>query len=66
VLAFFIDQYPDQVSVYSIGDHHHFISREFCGGPHVKNTSQIKQIKIFKEQSAGAGVRRIYARFTSH
>ncbi|MEG0266684.1 MAG: alanine--tRNA ligase, partial [Bacilli bacterium] len=30
----FIDKYPDIVTVYSIGN----ISKELCGGPHVKNT----------------------------
>ena len=32
----FIEKYPDIVTVYSIGD----ISKELCGGPHVKNTSE--------------------------
>ena len=55
--AFFIEKYPDQVSVYSIGN----FSREICGGPHVISTGQIGKIKIVKEESAGSGIRRIYA-----
>lgn len=51
----FIDKYPDEVTVYSIGD----ISKELCGGPHVKNTKEIGHFKIKKEESSSAGVRRI-------
>ncbi|MEI7603595.1 MAG: hypothetical protein WCJ19_01075, partial [bacterium] len=39
-------------------------SFEICGGPHVKNTSEIKKFgkfKITKEESSSAGVRRIKA-----
>ena len=53
----FIDKYPDIVTVYSIGD----ISKELCGGPHVKNTSDIGKFKIKKEEASSAGVRRIKA-----
>ncbi len=51
----FIEKYPDEVTVYKIGD----ISKELCGGPHVKNTSEIGHFKIKKEESSSAGVRRI-------
>ncbi len=51
----FIDKYPDEVTVYSIGN----ISKELCGGPHVKNTKEIGHFKIKKEESSSAGVRRI-------
>lgn len=50
-------QYPDKVKVYSIGD----ISREICGGPHVKSTGQLGHFKIIKEESSSAGIRRIKA-----
>ena len=50
-------KYPDLVSVYFVGDY----SKEFCGGPHVKNTSEIGKFKIKKEQSCAAGIRRIKA-----
>ncbi len=53
----FIDKYPDVVTVYSIGD----ISKELCGGPHVKNTSELGYFKIKKEEASSAGVRRIKA-----
>lgn len=36
-------------------------SKEICAGPHVKNTSELGHFKIVKEQSSGAGVRRIKA-----
>lgn len=53
----FIEKYPDIVTVYSIGD----VSHELCGGPHVKNTSELGQFKIIKEEACSAGVRRIKA-----
>ena len=53
----FIEKYPDEVTVYSIGD----ISRELCGGPHVKNTNELGHFKIKKEEASSAGVRRIKA-----
>ena len=53
----FIEKYPDIVTVYSIGD----FSKELCGGPHVKNTSEIGKFKIKKEEASSAGVRRIKA-----
>jgi len=36
-------------------------SKEFCGGPHVKNTSELDKFKIVKEEAVSAGVRRIRA-----
>ena len=53
----FIEKYPDVVTVYSIGN----FSKELCGGPHVKNTSEIGTFKIVKEEASSAGVRRIKA-----
>ena len=61
VQAEFGEKYPDIVSVYTIGDEQHPISREICTGPHVKNTKEIGHFKIVKEQSSAAGVRRIKA-----
>ena len=55
--AMFIEKYGDIVTVYSIGT----ISKELCGGPHVKNTSEIGKFKIIKEEASSAGVRRIKA-----
>lgn len=53
----FIEKYPDEVSVYSIGE----ISKELCGGPHVNRTSELGKFKIKKEESSSSGVRRIKA-----
>lgn len=61
-LAFFIEKYPDLVSVYTIGPLDAWFSKELCGGPHVTSTGAIGGITIFKEESAGAGIRRIYAK----
>jgi len=36
-------------------------SKEFCGGPHVKNTSELAKFKIIKEEASSQGVRRIKA-----
>lgn len=61
-LAFFKQKYPERVSVYSIvGKNGEVFSRELCGGPHVKNTREIGKIRIVKEESSSAGVRRIRA-----
>ena len=57
----FWDKYPDQLTVYTIGDFESPISREVCGGPHVEHTGQIGHFKIKKEESSSAGVRRIKA-----
>lgn len=56
VLAFFKQKYPDQVTVYSIGEY----SKELCGGPHVTSTGKIGKIKIDKQKALGQGLRRLY------
>jgi len=56
-LAFFKEKYPEKVSVYSIDN----FSKEICAGPHVKKTGELGHFKIIKEESAGAGIRRIRA-----
>ncbi|MEI6238494.1 MAG: alanine--tRNA ligase-related protein [bacterium] len=59
---FFGDKYGDQISVYFVGkDIATAFSKEFCGGPHVKNTSELGKFKIIKEEAVSAGVRRIKA-----
>jgi alanyl-tRNA synthetase len=60
-LAFFRERYPERVTVYSIGTAENIFSREICAGPHVKKTSELGIFKIIKEESSGAGVRRIRA-----
>jgi alanyl-tRNA synthetase len=55
-------KYPENVSVYFIEDKEGSIfSKEFCGGPHVKNTGELGVFKIQKEEASSAGVRRIKA-----
>jgi alanyl-tRNA synthetase len=67
-------KYPDTVTVYSVGPIDatpedpkipEAFSLEFCGGPHVQNTSEIhgagKKFKIKKEEAVASGVRRIKA-----
>ncbi len=53
----FEHKYGEKVFVYSIGNK----SIEICGGPHVKNTKELGNFKIKKEESSAAGVRRIKA-----
>ena len=57
----FIEKYPDIVTVYSIGNDKETVSKELCGGPHVKNTLELGHFKIKKEEASSAGVRRIKA-----
>ena len=63
----FGEKYGDIVKVYSIGTEGNYFSREFCGGPHVSNTSELAgpdhnlKFKISKEEAVSAGVRRIKA-----
>lgn len=58
----FNEKYGEMVKVYSIGDEKTgYFSREFCGGPHVKNTSELGYFKIQKEEAVAQGIRRIKA-----
>jgi alanyl-tRNA synthetase len=59
-IGLFDEHYSGLVSIYRIGDK----SLEFCGGPHVRNTHELGRFKIVKEQSVGAGLRRIRAVLT--
>lgn len=54
--SLFADRYPEQVSVYQIDT----ASQEICIGPHVTHTGEIGAIKIKKQESVSAGVRRLY------
>ena len=63
-LAFFEKKYEEKVKVYLIGDPARggqFFSKEVCGGPHVDFTGVLGKFKILREESAGVGLRRIYA-----
>ena len=57
----FWDKYPDNLTVYTIGDFNTPVSREICGGPHVEHTGVLGHFKIVKEESSSHGVRRIKA-----
>ena len=67
-------KYPEIVSVYFIEDENgEPLSKEFCGGPHVKNTTELDSssraksrdgsgpFKIQKEEAVAQGIRRIKA-----
>ena len=55
-------KYADVVSVYFIGEANAgAFSKEFCGGPHVANTSELGHFKLQKEEASSQGVRRIKA-----
>lgn len=65
---FFGEKYGEEISIYFIGnDLQSAYSKEFCGGPHVKNTSELAgpegkwKFKIQKEEASSQGVRRIKA-----
>ena len=61
----FGERYGDKVKVYSIGEGDNVVSFEVCGGPHVEHTGVLaeggKRLKITKEESSSAGIRRIKA-----
>ena len=66
-IGLFGDKYGEKVSVYTVGletgkrGMANLFSLEFCGGPHVNNTSELGIFKIQKEEAVSAGVRRMKA-----
>lgn len=73
VRAVFGETYPDPVRVVSVGvpveelleepkrSDWRSVSIEFCGGTHVKNTSEIKELVVVEESGIAKGIRRIIA-----
>jgi len=66
--AVFTEKYQglEKVTLYHVGDPStgsgQVFSKELCAGPHVAQTSELGRFEIIKEEAAGAGIRRIYAR----
>ena len=72
-IGVFTNKYGERVKVYSISaspspspspsdnEIEASFSKEICGGPHVKNTSELGHFRIIKEEASSAGVRRIKA-----
>lgn len=59
-IGLFGEKYGDKVKVYSLTDKDgHVYSREFCSGPHISNTNEIKKFTILKKKSIGNGQTRI-------
>jgi len=64
-LHFFKEKYPETVKVYYVGNSiKEAFSKEFCGGPHVRSLAELPPtLTIYKQESVGGNLRRIYAKF---
>ena len=59
-VGLFGEKYGDVVTIYTLtGSDGVVYSQEYCGGPHVKNTSEIGQFELIKQKSIGAGKKRL-------
>ncbi len=65
-IGLFMDTYGEKSKIYFIGgdskNPEKSYSIEFCGGPHVEFTGEVKSFKIIKQDALGRGFRRIYAK----
>jgi len=58
-IGLFGEKYGDKVTVYTLSNDDQVYSREFCGGPHIENTTEIGKFEIIKQKSLGQGVKRL-------
>lgn len=63
-IGLFDEKYQGNVKVYFIGKEPDYYSKEFCGGPHVGFTGELKSFKIIKQENLGRGQKRIYAKIS--
>lgn len=65
-IGLFDEKYDKEVKVYimggtgTVGDYNAY-SKEFCGGPHVAHTGEIKSFTITKQEKLGNNLMRLYA-----
>lgn len=64
-IGLFMDTYGEKSKIYFIGDtsksYKDAYSIEFCGGPHVEFTGELKSFKIVKQENLGKNQKRLYA-----
>lgn len=58
-IGLFGEKYGNIVSIYTLSNDDFVFSREFCGGPHISNTSELGKFVILKQKSIGQNLRRI-------
>lgn len=63
-IGLFMDTYGEKSKIYFIGDtsksYKDAYSIEFCGGPHVEFTGQLKSVTINKQENLGKNQKRLY------